>query len=111
MNRQPDFRYYVIYDTKTKSYGIRQPMPSMTDAEMVRQVTNLLKDPSQFSQNELFTNAEDFQLFSIGDFCKKTGTLDSWQPQHIANFHELKSTALEMFKKESALLKKPELVQ
>jgi len=87
----PDLEYFTIYDTKSSSY--REPMLAINQHVMLRQISNLLADPAQ-SKNELLTNAEDFQLFRVGTYDRKTGQITGTGHEHIANFHELKSAVL-----------------
>lgn len=85
----PDSEYFALYDAKTDSYNL--PMLATNKFDMVRQVENLMKDPAQ-AQNTYVTNAEDFQLFKIGTYDKKTGTIKGHIPEHIANLHEIRAS-------------------
>ena len=87
---RPDYEYFTIYDSKSESY--REPMLAINEHDMVRQISNLFADPAQ-AQNQLLLNAEDFSLFSVGFFSKKTGSIESHAPRHIANLHEIRTAS------------------
>ena len=53
----------------------------------------MFKDPSQ-RNNKFLVNAEDFQIFRIGSYDRKTGCILSQQPEHICNLHDLRVLAL-----------------
>lgn len=86
--QEPDYQYFAIYDTKVGHY--RMPMAAVNKFEMVREIEKLYRDPQQ-QANELVTNAEDFQVFKIGNYYKKQGILQGIQPEHVVNLHEIKS--------------------
>lgn len=87
----PDLEYFTIYDTKVGTY--RTPMPAVNAEDMVRQIDNMMRDPSQ-AQNQLLINAEDFQLHKIGAFSFGDGILLGHPPEHVANLHEIRTAAL-----------------
>lgn len=85
-NPNKDFDVFVIYDSKVEAYG--EPMFSMNEHDMVRQVTNTFRaDPN----NKFLVNAEDYSIYKIGSYTKKTGELVVVPHTHIANFHDLRS--------------------
>ncbi|WNK14458.1 MAG: nonstructural protein [Microvirus sp.] len=87
--RETDYEYFTIYDSKTESY--REPMLAVNQHDMLRQIDGLFRDPAQ-ERNQLLTNAEDFSVYKIGTFTKKTGLITSVQPpEHIANLHEIRA--------------------
>lgn len=87
---EPDMQYFTIYDTKAGAY--RDPILTLNKLVILRELHNMMlkKDP----ENQLFSNAEDFQVFKIGDYYRKTGTIESCNPEHICNLHEVKASAL-----------------
>lgn len=85
----PDLEIFTVYDSKVGVY--RPPMYSINQFALLREFqTQIFMDPSQ-SRNELFTNPEDFQIFKIGEYSRRTGTITPCQPKHVANLHELKT--------------------
>lgn len=88
MQKQPDLKIFSIWDTKTQSY--RSPQMAINNDDMVRQLMNMMRDPSQ-ARNGLLVNSEDYQLFAIGKYDYKTGALEGNTPEHVANLHELKA--------------------
>lgn len=86
-----DLHFFNIFDTKVGCYQ-REPMLAINDHDMLRQLDGLMRDPSQ-EKNQYVTNAEDFQLFQVGSYWKKTSTLQGCEPRHIANLHEIKAAA------------------
>lgn len=88
--RQKDLEIFTIYDSKTMSYDV--PTFAINEHDLVRQVINMFKDPAQ-KNNRYLLNAEDYSIFSIGSYEKRTGILTAYEPRHIANMHELRSVA------------------
>lgn len=89
--QQADFHLYTVFDSKSGSYW--EPMQSVSDETMIRQIQNLWRDPNQ-SMNSLVLNSEDYSLFRIGSFSKKTGHVVGFNHEHVANIHDLKPRAL-----------------
>lgn len=87
----PDLKVFSIWDSKVQSY--RSPQMAINNEDMIRQLMNMMRDPSQ-ARNGLLVNAEDYQLFAIGIYDYKSGTLQGFQPEHVANLHELKAIVL-----------------
>lgn len=82
--------YFTIYDSKVGVY--REPILALNKHDILRQLDTLFREPDQKAQ--LFTNAEDFQLFQVGSYDTLTGQITPEQPIHIANLHELKSAVM-----------------
>lgn len=90
--QQEDCVLFTIFDTKSGTY--RDPILVPDQAAVIRALsTNFFNPANQYDQ--YVTHAEDFQLFKIGSFDRKTGLVSSYQPEHILNLHDLKSAALE----------------
>ena len=87
---KPELEYFTIHDSKTGAY--KEPMLAINRHDMLRQIDNLFRDPNQ-KLNQLLTNAEDFSLFKIGEYCKSTGTITSTKHEHIANLIDLRTSA------------------
>lgn len=86
-----DYEIFSIYDSKVDAYEM--PMFAINQHDLTRQILNNFKDTSQHKTNKFFLNAEDFSLFRIGAYTKKSGTLLTQNPEHIANLHELRAAA------------------
>ena len=87
--KRPDLEMFTIFDTKTATYRI--PSYAINKYDLLRQIENMFKDPSQ-EKNDLNTNAEDFQVFKIGEYDRLTGQLAAQKPEHVANLHEIKAS-------------------
>lgn len=87
---KPDMEYYAIYDSKMGEYSDREPITAQNRIALIRAVTALFNNPQE-KQNPLLVNAEDFQIFKIGEYTKRTATIAPCHPEHILNLHELKS--------------------
>lgn len=85
----PDFEYFTLFDTKVGHY--KEPMLAINQHDMVRQIVTVMKNPGQ-NVPQFITNSEDFQLFKVGNFTKKTGIIIGHAPQHVANLHEIKAS-------------------
>lgn len=88
---QVDSSFYTIYDTKSGSY--RDPIISKDPAEIIRQLESNFLNPAM-AYDQYVTHAEDFQLFKLATFNRKTGLINATQPEHVVNLNELKSAAL-----------------
>lgn len=87
----PDFEIFVLFDSKAAIY--QRPIFGINRFDVVRELENLFTDPSQ-ARNVIVTNSEDFQIFKIGDFSKKTAKINYHEPEHIVNVHEIKARLL-----------------
>lgn len=85
-----DLEIFTIFDSKTQSYG--NPTFAVNQHDLVRQIINMFQDPTQ-KTNQLLTNAEDFSIFRIGSYWKRTGELQSCTLTHVANLHDLRAIA------------------
>jgi len=88
--KEPDFEIFVAYDSKTGIYD--SPVFAANQHDIVRSTINMFKT-SKPDQSKYVANPEDFQIFKVGSYCKKTGIINSTTPQHIANLHELATLA------------------
>jgi len=84
----PDQQLFVIYDSKVGYY--REPMLAMNRFDIIRQCETLFRDDKS-QGNQLVTNSEDFQIFLIGSYNKKAGTVTPCAHEHIANLHEIRT--------------------
>lgn len=89
---QYDSEIFVVYDSKTESY--RDPIFAINHLDIVREFQNAFEDPTAGQKNAYFKNSEDFSLFKIGTYTRKTGTIEAHKPTHVVNFHELKAAAM-----------------
>lgn len=87
---QKDMFVYVIHDAKAAAY--RDPILYPSDEVLCRTIINEFTDP-RYARTDLFNNAEDFTIFCIGYFERKSGTLVSTEPLHVANVFELRQAA------------------
>lgn len=90
--RQSDLQLFTIYDSKTESY--RDPVMAVNQHDLARQITNSFRE--QRDKNGYFANAEDYSVFYLGDYCRKTGTIAAREPVHQFNLHDLRSVVLNM---------------
>lgn len=95
----PDMEVFTVFDVKSGTY--RTPILGLNRFDIIRDVERLMRDPAQV-RNDLVTNAEDFQLFKVGEWFKKEGRLEVCRPEHIANFHEIKAVAVQREARELA---------
>lgn len=86
---QPDLELFVVFDTKTNSY--REPFPAPNSAVVLRDFETAFKKPNAAEVNQYYINSEDYKLFKIGAFDLKQGKLDSYPPEHVINFHDLRA--------------------
>lgn len=90
-NKQPaDLEVFVIYDSKVEAY--ENPHFAVNQHDLTRQVVNMFKDPAQ-GQNKYLLNAEDYAIFKIAEYSRKTGQLEAHPPQHVANMIDLRTVA------------------
>lgn len=86
-----DMELFTIFDTKSGSY--RDPVLAPNSGVLMRDLHASFR---KFPDDQYFTNAEDFQLFKVGEFTRKTGTLVGCPPVHIANLHDVKHAFLKI---------------
>lgn len=84
----PDLELFTIYDSKTESY--RAPLMAVNRHELIRDTQNMFADPAQ-AKNTYLLNAEDFAIFKVGEFDRKTGVLTPVPHEHVANMHDLRA--------------------
>jgi len=87
---QADLEVFTIFDTKTGSYEI--PTFAINHLDLQRQIINMFKDPQQ-RQNKFLVNAEDYQIFRIGTYDRKTGQIQTIILEHVCNMHDLRVLA------------------
>jgi len=85
---KPDLEYFTIFDSKVGTY--REPMLAINRHDILRNLQGLFQDPAQ-QRNQLVTNAEDFSLFKVGEYSKKSGTITPCAHEHIANLHDIRA--------------------
>lgn len=88
---KPDLEIYVIFDSKVGIY--KDPMFSINEWSIIRDYERLVRD-EKARDNELVSNAEDFQLFRIGTYSRQTAEIVATTPVHVVNFHEVKSKVI-----------------
>lgn len=98
-DKDHDLEIFVIYDSKPNNY--RDPIVSPNQFEMVRAYENIIRtNPS----DQLVTNSEDFAIFRIGRYWKKTGKMELCDKEHIANLHEIKFAYLSREKQQLGIV-------
>lgn len=80
---------FAIFDSKANAYG-QQPTFAMNKDVLLREILQLFRDPAQ-AKNQLLTNAEDFSIFRIGAYDRKTGQISPKNHEHVANLHDLRA--------------------
>lgn len=88
MSNTPELEYFTLHDSKVGVY--REPMLAINRHDILRQLTDLFKDPEQ-QKAQIVANAEDFALFKCGEFSKVTGKMTGTPLEHIANLHDIRS--------------------
>lgn len=88
--KTPDLEMFVIHDSKVNAYN--NPSFAVNEHELCRDVVNLFLDPSQ-KQNKYLCNAEDFSIYRIGGYERKTGIITAHPPEHVVNMIELRTVA------------------
>lgn len=85
----PDSQVFAYYDSKSGSYG--KPILTMNKETLIRDVSNLMRDPNEQARSQLWLNAEDFSIFRIGTYNSRTGEILPVKMEHIVNLHDLRS--------------------
>lgn len=88
----PDLEMFTIYDTKVGNY--RDPIFAINRFDMLRGIESFFRNPVN-ANDQMSTNSEDFQVFKIGSYIRKTGTVSGHHPEHIANLHEIRAITLQ----------------
>lgn len=94
----PDSEIFLIYDSKSNSY--RQPILAPDKWDMIRSYENMLRNNAD---DTIIHNAEDYAIFKVGHYFKKTGKITLHEKEHIANLHEVKYSYLQREKNKGAL--------
>lgn len=87
--KEPDLQLFAVYDSKVDCYS--DPVPAINSLDILREFHNAFSMADAPVKNKYYKNAEDYSLFKIGGYDKKTGTLVTHAPTHVVNFHELRS--------------------
>lgn len=96
-----DYEMFAMYDSKVDAYDM--PMFALNEHDIIRSIMNTFANPQQ-ADNKYLVNAEDYSLFRVGSYTKKSGLVQGQNPQHIANMHELRATVRVRNSEESARL-------
>lgn len=83
---QPDLEIFAMWDSKAQCY--KPPVLSTNKHTALRELSKLM---SENKSHEFFSNAEDFQLFKIGDYSYRTAKINWHNPEAITGLHELKA--------------------
>ena len=86
--QQADLELFTIFDSKSKSY--ESPAFEVNKDVLMRGIINMFNDPKN-AQNRYLVNAEDFSIFKIASYSKRTGLIESQNLEHIANMHDLRA--------------------
>lgn len=89
-DQDPDLEFFTIFDSKSKSY--ENPTFAPNKNVLIREIINMFKDPKE-SRNKFLLNAEDYSIFKIASYDKKTGQVAALQLEHVANMHDLRAIA------------------
>lgn len=87
-NKHVDQEVFAIFDTKAGSY--QQPLFAINKLTIIRELEALFKDPQQ-QNNFLVSNSEDFVLFKIGEYDRKTAEYTQTTKESITTLVEIKS--------------------
>lgn len=86
-----DLEVFSIYDTKVGAYGVPQFAPNALS--LIREYESQFADMQQH-KSMLATHSEDYVLFKIGEFTKRTGKIEACTPTSIIGFHEIRTSVL-----------------
>lgn len=78
---------FTIYDSKAQAYG--DPLMDVNHFALTRAIANTFRSQPD---NKYLVNAEDYQVFKIGEYSNHTGIINAHPPEHVLNLHELKAT-------------------
>lgn len=87
--QQADLESFVIYDSKSKSYGL--PMLEKNSEVIVREIATTFRKPEQQQSNSLFINAEDYSIFRNGTYTRQTGLFTPTPLEHVINLHDIRA--------------------
>lgn len=87
---QVDLMMFVLYDSKVGNY--RDPIFSPNSEVLVRTIVNEFTD-ERYQKTDMFLNAEDFSIFKIGTFDRKTGKITITGHDHVINMVEIRALA------------------
>lgn len=76
-------KMYSVRDVKVEAYN--QPMFFDNEKQMYGAIIRLLRDP----QADLTKNAQDYQIYAVGEFDTDTGVIDPIPPQFLFNVVDL----------------------
>lgn len=82
-------QFMTIFDTKVQVY--RDPILCVNEHALIRDIQQMFRDPQEQAKNQLYTNAEDFQIFRVGYWCRQTGVITPVNQEHVVNLHEIKA--------------------
>lgn len=89
---QEDLTLFTVFDSKSRSY--REPVYTENQETLIRDFLIAFKKPSAAENNQYFQAAEDFSIFKIGTYDKKTGKMVLENPMvHVVNMHDLRAMA------------------
>lgn len=77
-------QYFAIKDVKV---GFKSPFAAHNEQEAVRMIENTMNSQGE---NELKMNAQDYQLYKIGEFCDQTGKFEGIDPEFVCNLIDYK---------------------
>ncbi|WNK14270.1 MAG: nonstructural protein [Microvirus sp.] len=86
---QVDQHVFAIYDSKAQTYN--QPIFALNSLIIARELEAMFTDPNE-TKNFLVTNSEDYTLFKIGEYDRKTAKFIPCAPEAIFSMHEIKAS-------------------
>lgn len=78
---------YTIFDSATGAYS--RPFFSTADGDATRNFSDIANDP----EHPIGKHPEHYSLYRVGTFDDQTGQFSPEPNTHLANAHELASTA------------------
>lgn len=97
-DQQVDLEIFTIYDSVAGNY--REPTWAVNQHVIVRQFTNMMRNPQERANNQYWTNASDYSIFKIGTYDRKTGEITTQPLERVCYMHELKSMIMAELAKE-----------
>lgn len=89
--QEPDLEFFTVYDSKAKAYN--EPFPAKNKDVVLRDFVNAFKKKEAATENRYYMNAEDFSIFKVAQFDYKTGSLKTFNLEHVANLNDLRAIA------------------